>query len=86
MVNAFKAETDRMKALMSALDPEQVTAVVRKMVREITAARDPGQDLNPAQLDPSTTFALGLPDVTSPPAAPQLPAAPAAQEAAPQPQ
>jgi hypothetical protein len=84
MVNAFKAETDRMKALISALDPEQVTAVVRKMVKEITAARDPGQDLNPAQFDPSTTFALGMPEVTSPPTAPQLPAAP--QEAAPQPQ
>lgn len=77
MVNAFKAETDRMKALISALDPEQVTAVVRKMVREIAAARDPGQDLDPAQLDPSAAFATGMPSVMSPPAAAQQPAAPA---------
>jgi hypothetical protein len=86
MVNAFKAETDRMKALLTALDPEQVTSVVRKMVREITDARDPGQDLNPAKLDPSTTFALGLPDVTSPTPTLQLPGTPAPQQAVPQPQ
>lgn len=65
-INAFKAETDRMSKLLGALDPEQVSSVVKKMVFEIMKARDPGEDLDKTNIDPSAAYAEGMPQFVSP--------------------
>lgn len=66
MVNAFKAETDRLKVVAGAMEPDELNSVIRKAVAEMLRAPDPAQDLNPAQIDPSNAYALGLTDVLAP--------------------
>lgn len=66
LINAFKAESDRLKTLLGALDETQISGVVKKMLTEIQSAKDPGQDLDEPGLDPSQAYAIGMPQVTEP--------------------
>lgn len=73
MVNAFKAESDRLKTLAPALDAAQLSAIIKKSVAEILSATDPGQDLDPARIDPANAYAEGIGNVLAPiPALDQL--------------
>lgn len=66
MVNAFKAETDRLKVVAPALGEDQLSAVIAKTMAEIMAAQNPGQDLDPASIDPANAYASGIVDVLAP--------------------
>lgn len=66
MVNAFKAETDRLKVVAPVMDPIQLSAVINKALTEILSAQDPGQDLDPAKIDPSNVYADGIGSVLAP--------------------
>jgi hypothetical protein len=63
MVNAFKAETERLKLTAPAMTPEQFEEIVKRQLGEIMTARAPGEDLNRATMDPSATLASGLPTI-----------------------
>lgn len=66
LISAFKAETDRLKALLGAMDPEELKAIVTKLVSEVVTAPNPAEDITPPEMDPTEAYALGLPSVTAP--------------------
>jgi len=66
MVNAFKAESDRLKVIAPALDATQLDAIIRKAVGEMLTATDPGQDLDPARIDPANAYAAGISNALAP--------------------
>ncbi|PYE21339.1 phage P22-like portal protein [Paraburkholderia silvatlantica] len=58
-LDAFKAETDRLKALAPQMSEDALDPIVRKVVSEIMRAPDP--DLNaPADADPAAIYASGI--------------------------
>lgn len=61
---AFKAETDRLKAILAALDPTILTLIAEKLGAEVLTAPNPTEDVNPPALDPAAAFAVGLPAIT----------------------
>ena len=66
IVDAFKAETDRLKALVGALDPEQISAVVRKTMQEMMTAPNPAQNLTQETMDPDAAYEAGMNTVLAP--------------------
>jgi hypothetical protein len=66
IVDAFKAETDRLKALVGALDPEQISAVVRKTMQEMMTAPNPAQNLTQERMDPDAAYEAGMNTVLAP--------------------
>lgn len=68
---AFKAETERLKAIFSALDPNILALIADKLSGEVLSATDPAQNLNPDVVDPSVAYAMALPQITSPNPQPQ---------------
>jgi FtsZ-binding cell division protein ZapB len=66
LVQSFKAETDRIKALLGALDPEQTNAIVRKMVQETLTAPNPAKNLSEDRMDPDAAYAAGMETVLAP--------------------
>ena len=66
MVNAFKAESDRLKTLAPAMGEDVLGPIIRKALAEILQARDPGQDIDPAMVDPSNAYAAGIQNVLAP--------------------
>ena len=66
IVDAFKAETDRFKTLLAALDPEQISAVVRKTMQEMMTAPNPAQNLTQERMDPDAAYEAGMNTVLAP--------------------
>jgi hypothetical protein len=66
IVDAFKAETDRFKTLLAALDPEQISAVVRKTLQEMMTAPNPAQNLTQERMDPDAAYEAGMDTVLAP--------------------
>jgi hypothetical protein len=71
MVNAFKAESDRLKTLSERMGDDVLAPIIRKALAEILSARDPGQDIDPAMVDPSNAYAAGIQTVLAPVQDPQ---------------
>lgn len=65
-IDAFKAETDRLKALGPAMDPVAIEAIVRKMLGEMLTAPNPSQDIDPPLYDAPTAMQIAAPDITAP--------------------
>lgn len=65
-INAFKAESDRLKAVADRLSDEGLEPVVRKLIAEILRAPDPVSDIAPHQADPSNLYAAGIQQVLAP--------------------
>ena len=53
VINAFKAETERVKVLLSQLKPEQVNQIANKTVNEIKQEAIPGKEFDKTTFDPS---------------------------------
>jgi hypothetical protein len=70
---SFKAETDRIKAIFAALDPNVLGLIADKLTAEVLTAPNPTEDINPPTLDPAAAYAMGLPAVTDPQPQPQEP-------------
>ena len=66
IVDAFKAETDRFKTLLAALDPEQISGVVRKTMQEMMTAPNPAQNLTQETMDPDAAYEAGMNTVLAP--------------------
>lgn len=64
ITNAFKAETDRIKAIFASLDPNVLGLIADKLTAEVLTAPNPAEDVNPPAIDPAAAFAMGLPAVT----------------------
>lgn len=64
ITDAFKAETDRIKAIFAALDPNVLALIADKLTAEVLTAPNPSEDVNPPALDPAAAYAMGLPAVT----------------------
>lgn len=64
VTSAFKAETDRIKAIFGALDPNILGLIAEKLGAEVLTAPNPGEDVNPPAIDPAAAYAMGLPAVT----------------------
>jgi hypothetical protein len=56
MIDAFKAETDRLKAVAPAIDPSQLSDIIKKAVGEIISAPNPDTGIGAA----ATTYADGI--------------------------
>jgi len=76
---AFKAETDRLKSILGALDPNILGLIAEKLGTEVLTAPNPGEDVNPPTIDPAAAYAMGLPTVTDSSPQPQA-AAPLPQQ------
>jgi hypothetical protein len=63
VISAFKAETDRMKALLSQFKPEQVNQVINKTVEEIKHEEDPAKEYEHTNFDPSQVISQYLPNL-----------------------
>ncbi len=66
IVQAFKAETDRLKSLLGALNPEQTDQIVRRTVQEMLSAPNPALDLSENRMDPDQAYAAGMSTVLAP--------------------
>jgi len=64
LINAFKAETERLKLLIKDVSPQQLTGITDKMVSEIEQSRNPGRDVSPDYVDPSQVLAAEIPTIT----------------------
>jgi hypothetical protein len=66
IVQAFKAETNRLKSLLAALNPEQTDAIVRRTVQEMLTAPNPAQNLSQETMDPDAAYEAGMNTVLAP--------------------
>lgn len=65
-LDAFKAETDRLKALAPKMSEDALDPIIRKVISEVMRAPDP--DLNaPANEDPAAIYAAGMDSVVQEP-------------------
>jgi hypothetical protein len=55
-----------MKALLTALDPEQTSAIVRKTIQEMLTAPNPAKNLSEDRMDPDAAYAAGMETVLAP--------------------
>jgi len=63
VINAFKAETDRMKALIGQLSPTQLNQITDKTVTEIENEEDPAKEYEHTNFDPSQVISQYLPNL-----------------------
>ena len=63
LIEAFKAETERLKVLIEDVKPAQVQAITRKTVSEIEGSRNPTTDVT-ADVEGSQVLASELPTIT----------------------
>ena len=64
LISAFKAETERLKALITDVNPVQMGEITSKMVSEIEGADNPARDFNPDRIDPSQYLQAEIPTIT----------------------
>lgn len=67
ITSAFKAETERLKAILGALDPSILTMIAEKLGAEVLMAPNPTEDVNAPALDPAAAYAAGIDQVLSDP-------------------
>jgi hypothetical protein len=77
---AFKAETDRLKSILGALDPTVLALIAEKLGAEVITAPNPMEDVNPAVMDPSVAYAQALPEILHPNQQPAAAASPEVQQ------
>ncbi|ARU23728.1 hypothetical protein RSSE_c3347 [Ralstonia solanacearum] len=65
-LDAFKAETDRLKALMPAMAPEAFEMIIRKAIAEMLTAPNPSAGIEPDAEDPANAYAAGMSNVLAP--------------------
>lgn len=65
-INAFKAETDRLKVILANMKPEQIDAIARKTYQEIEVQQPPAVEFDQTQFDPSQLIQEYLPKIQEP--------------------
>ncbi len=63
-IQAFKAETDRVKALLSELSKMDLSKIAEKTVREIEGTPQPGKEYDLSHFDPSQVLSNNLSQIT----------------------
>jgi hypothetical protein len=65
-IQAFKAETDRLKAILANMKPEQMNAIAQKTFNEIEVQQPPAVEYDQTQFDPSQLIHDYLPNIQEP--------------------
>ena len=65
-IQAFKAETDRLKAILANMKPEQMNAIAQKTYQEIEVQQPPAVEYDQTQFDPSQLIHDYLPNIQEP--------------------
>jgi hypothetical protein len=65
-IQAFKAETDRLKAILANMKPEQMNAIAQKTFEEIKVQQPPAVEYDQTQFDPSQLIQEYLPNIQEP--------------------
>jgi hypothetical protein len=65
-IQAFKAETDRLKAILANMKPEQMNAIAKKTFNEIEVQQPPAVEYDQTQFDPSQLIQEYLPNIQEP--------------------
>jgi hypothetical protein len=65
-IQAFKAETDRLKAILANMKPEQMNAIAQKTYEEIEVQQPPAVEYDQTQFDPSQLIHDYLPNIQEP--------------------
>jgi hypothetical protein len=65
-IQAFKAETDRLKAILANMKPEQMNAIAQKTYQEIEVQQPPAVEYDQTQFDPSQLIQEYLPNIQEP--------------------
>jgi hypothetical protein len=66
VLDAFKAESDRLKTIAPMMTPEALDPVVRKALVEILAAHNPDAGVTPDNADPANLYASGIQSALQP--------------------
>jgi hypothetical protein len=66
VLDAFKAESDRLKALAPVMTPEALDPIVRKAISEMLRAAAPDGGVTPDNVDPANAYAAGINSVMQP--------------------
>lgn len=66
VLDAYKAQTDRLKGIAPMMSEQGLEPIVRKMVAEILSAYNPDAGVNPESVDPANTYAAGITSVLHP--------------------
>lgn len=70
ILDAFKAETDRLQVVAKTMTPEALDPIVRKMLAEMLRASSPDGGVTADPVDPANAYAAGIQQVMQP--VPQL--------------
>ncbi|CAG4900742.1 portal protein [Paraburkholderia saeva] len=81
ILDAFKAETDRLKTLAPAMGEGALEPIIRKALAEILGAPNPDAGISPDNADPANLYAAQIQSVLAPPE-PAAPATPQQQQPA----
>lgn len=65
-IQAFKAETDRLKAILANMKPEQINVIAQKTYQEIEMQQPPAVEYDQTQFDPSQLIHEYLPNIQEP--------------------
>ncbi|SAJ96560.1 hypothetical protein UA18_03450 [Burkholderia multivorans] len=66
ILDAFKAETDRLKTLAPAMGDGALEPIIRKALAEILRAPNPDAGITPDNADPANLYAAGIQNVLAP--------------------
>jgi len=66
VLDAFKAETDRLKAMAPMMSEEALEPIIRKLIAETMSAYNPDANVQPDQADPANTYSYGIGNVLQP--------------------
>jgi hypothetical protein len=64
LIDAFRAETDRLKVLVNDVAPAQMGQITNKLVDEIESSRNPTRDMSPNYAEGSMVLQNEIPDIT----------------------
>ena len=64
MIEAFRAETERLKVLVEDVAPAQLGAIANKTVKEIEGSKNPTTDVSPDYAEGSMVLANEIPTIT----------------------
>jgi hypothetical protein len=71
LLDAFKAETDRLKTLAERMGDAALEPIIRKALAEILRAPNPDAGIQPDASDPANLYASGIQGVLAPVQEPQ---------------
>jgi hypothetical protein len=66
ILDAFKAETDRLKTIAPSMSPEALDPIIRKALAEILRAPNPDAGIQPDAADPANLYAAGIQNALAP--------------------